>query len=88
MPNKEYEGKAKEAQLILDNPVFKQVFLDIESNIQELWKKTNAKEVEEREKLWLSLKLLYKIEGQIKNHITSYSFKENQAANSEETDNA
>lgn len=88
MHNEEYEGKAKEAQLILDNPVFKQVFLDIESNIQELWKKTNAKEVEEREKLWLSLKLLHKIEGQIKNHITSYSFKENQAANSEETDNA
>lgn len=59
-----YNGdRAKE---ILDNEVFQQVFTDLNMEITEQWKKSPARDEEGREKLWLMLSLLNKLETMVK----------------------
>jgi hypothetical protein len=73
------EEKASAAKALLDNPVFMQAFIDIELNITELWKRSSNNDIEVREQLWLSLKILHKIEGQFKDSITTHLIKERKA---------
>lgn len=50
-----------QAKQVLDNEAFKQAFTDIETEILESWKTSPARDLEGREKLWLSLQLLSKL---------------------------
>lgn len=68
--------RASAAKALLDNPVFRQIFIDIELNVIELWKKTNNNDIDAREQLWLSLKILRKIEGQFKDDIMTHLINE------------
>ena len=59
-----YDGqRAKE---ILDNEVFKQVFIDCKNEITDQWKNSPARDEQGREKLWLMLSLANKLESMIK----------------------
>jgi predicted ArsR family transcriptional regulator len=55
-----YNGnRAKE---VLDNEAFQQVFTDYKTEITEQWTKSPARSVDDREKLWLMLSLLNRLE--------------------------
>lgn len=54
-----YDGnRAKE---ILENPLFDQVFHDIEAEVIEQWKSSPARDEAGREKLWIYLSMLKKV---------------------------
>jgi len=64
-----YEGaRAKE---VLDNEVFQQVFSDIKADITEKWETSPARDAEGREKLWMYLAMLNKVESQLKSTLDS-----------------
>ena len=61
-------NRAKE---ILDNPVFQQVFTDYRTEITDQWMKSPARDLEGREKLWLMLSMLTKLEAMLKTTLDS-----------------
>ena len=54
-----YDGNR--AREILENPLFEQVFTDIESEIISQWKSSPARDEAGREKLWIYLSMLQKV---------------------------
>lgn len=50
------------AREVLENEAFQQVFADVKQEITEQWTKSPARDQEGREKLWLMLSLLNKLE--------------------------
>ena len=64
-----YEGnRAKE---ILENPVYQQVFTDYRTEITTLWMKSPARDEAGREKLWLMLSMLNKLESMLQTTLDS-----------------
>ncbi len=59
------------AREILDNEVFQQVFTDYKTEITEQWMKSPARDEAGREKLWLMLSMLNKLEAMIKTTMES-----------------
>jgi hypothetical protein len=55
-----------QARLVLENEVFQQVFADYKAEITEQWTKSPARDMEGREKLWLMLSMLNKLEAMLK----------------------
>lgn len=53
---------ADRARECLDNEAFQQAFKDIEQELTEQWKTSPARDPDGREKLWLMLKLLQKLQ--------------------------
>lgn len=53
---------ADRAREVLDNEAYQQVFADAKQEITEQWTKSPARDQEGREKLWLMLSLLNKLE--------------------------
>jgi len=53
---------ADRAQEVLGNEAFQQVFADVKQEITDQWTKSPARDQEGREKLWLMLSLLNKLE--------------------------
>ena len=53
---------ADRAKEVLENEAFQQVFADAKQEISEQWMKSPARDAEGREKLWLMLSLLNKLE--------------------------
>ncbi len=51
---------------ILNNEVFQQVFTDYRTEITDQWQKSPARDQEGREKLWLMLSMLNKLETMVK----------------------
>ena len=62
---------ADQAKLVLDNEAFKQAFEDIKQELTEQWKTSPARDQAGREKLWLMLKLLEKVEICLKSSLDS-----------------
>lgn len=62
--------KADRAREVLENEAFAQAFEDLTTEITEQWKKSPARDEEGREKLWLMLSLLNKVEGILKESLT------------------
>ena len=54
---------ADQAKLVLDNEAFQQAFKDIATEITEQWKTSPARDQDGREKLWLMLSLLNKVQA-------------------------
>lgn len=53
------------AREVLDNEAFQQVFADYKTEITEQWMKSPARAEADREKLWLMLSMLNKIEAML-----------------------
>lgn len=53
------------AREVLENEVFQQVFTDYRTEITDQWTKSPARDLEGREKLWLMLSLLNKLEAML-----------------------
>ena len=62
---------ADQAKLVLDNEAFQQTFEDIKQELTEQWKTSPARDQAGREKLWLMLKLLEKVEICLKSSLDS-----------------
>lgn len=50
------------AREVLENEAYQEAFASIEKELTESWKKSPARDVEGREKLWLMLALLTKVQ--------------------------
>jgi len=63
--------QADRAKEVLENEAFQQVFADAKQEITEQWMKSPARDQEGREKLWLMLSLLNKIETMLQASLDS-----------------
>jgi hypothetical protein len=59
-----YDGDR--AREVLENEAFQQVFADLSKEITEQWTNSPARDEEGREKLWLMLSLLNKLEAMLR----------------------
>lgn len=57
--------RGEEAQRLLAHPLLVEAFETIEREVTEQWSNSPVRDVEGREKLWLTLKLLHRLKGQI-----------------------
>jgi hypothetical protein len=62
---------ADQAKLVLENEAFQRAFDDIKQELIEQWTKSPARDQDGREKLWLMLKLLEKVEICLKSSLDS-----------------
>lgn len=60
-----------EAGQILESPVFQASFNELTEEILTEWKRTNARDHEERERLWQMYRLAQMLETKLKNRIAS-----------------
>jgi len=61
---------ADRAREVLENEAYRSAFETIQAEITEQWKKSPARDVEGREKLWLMLSLLNKVEAVMQEALT------------------
>jgi len=66
MGPEEQVARAKEARTLLENPLLAEAFQSIKNEVIEQWQKAPAHDVTGREKLWLTLKLLDKLQGTLR----------------------
>lgn len=59
-----------QARAVLENVVFARAFNDIEQEHIEAWKNAPARDVEGRESLWKTVKLLHKLKGTLEAAMT------------------
>lgn len=62
---------ADRAKEVLENEAFQQAFADIKQEITEQWTNSPARDADARERLWLMLKLLDKVELCLKSSLDS-----------------
>lgn len=62
---------ADRAREVLENEAYQQVFTDAKQEITDQWTKSPARDVEGREKLWLMLSLLSKLEAMLQESLDS-----------------
>lgn len=62
---------ADRAREVLDNEAFQQAFADIKQEITEQWMQSPARDGDGRERLFLMLKMLEKVEGCLKSSLDS-----------------
>ncbi len=65
MTDEELALRGELARQLLGNPLLAEAFQTIEDEVTEAWRASPARDVEGREKLWLQLKLLHKLRGQL-----------------------
>lgn len=58
-----YDGNR--AREVLENEAFIQAWTDIEQELTEAWRSSPARDVEGREKIYLTLHLLYKLKAKV-----------------------
>ena len=63
--------QADRAREVLENEAFQQVFADAKQEITDQWTKSPARDQEGREKLWLMLSLLNKLETMLQASLDS-----------------
>lgn len=61
--------RGEEARQLLEHPLLIEAFEVIEKEVTEQWQTSPARDVEGREKLWLSLKLLQRVRKQLEHVI-------------------
>ena len=62
----EEEGRrGEEARQLLSHPLLSEAFEVIEKEVTQAWQNSPARDVEGREKLWLQLKMLHRLRGQL-----------------------
>ena len=62
---------ADRAKEVLENEAFQQVFADAKQEITEQWTKSPARDQDGREKLWLMLSMLNKLEAMLQSSLDS-----------------
>lgn len=62
-------SNARLAKEVLENPMYVESYQVIEADILQMWIMTKTDEVEIREKLWLELKILRRLQNSIKETI-------------------
>lgn len=65
-PLHEQVTRADEARTLLEHPLLAQAFQSMKDEVIEQWQKAPAHDVAGREKLWLTLKLLDKLQGTLR----------------------
>jgi hypothetical protein len=63
--------RAEQARRLLDDPLFREAFAALESRLQEQWLTTAEDAASERERLWLSLRLLRQVRGYLQDIVTT-----------------
>lgn len=59
--------RAEQAQMILTHPLFTEAFEKLDRELRDAWLKSPSRDVDGRESLWLSVKLL----SQVRTHLES-----------------
>lgn len=57
--------RGEEARQLLEHPLLADAFDAIEADVMRQWQDSPARDVDGREKLWLTLKLLGRVKGQL-----------------------
>lgn len=57
--------RGEEARQLLEHPLLAEAFALVEQNITQAWQDSPARDHEGRESLWLQLKLLRKVRGEL-----------------------
>jgi len=70
--------RSRQAQSILDNEVFSDALIMLQEQYKNLWAMTSEKEQDERERIWMALKLIPEFERQLRIIIENGVIKENQ----------
>lgn len=65
MTDEEAARRGEEARQLLEHPLLAEAFQTIRNEVTEQWQSSPARDVEGREKLWLTLRLLNRLEGQL-----------------------
>lgn len=65
-PLHEQVSRAEQARTLLEHPLLVQAFQSMKDEVIEQWQKAPAHDVAGREKLWLTLKLLDKLQGSLR----------------------
>lgn len=84
--NKEIEA-GRQAEYLLEHPVYQQAFSTLRSEIAQQWASSPSRDAEGREKLWVMLKLLDRIEGHIKSIAETGKMAKKQLSDIEERRN-
>lgn len=69
MSPEEQVARAKDARTLLESPLLAQAFQSIKDEVIEQWQKAPAHDAAGREKLWLTLKLLDKLQGTLRHTV-------------------
>lgn len=59
--------RGEQAARLLNEPLMVEAFATIRQELNDQWQNSPARDVEGREKLWLSQKLLSRVEGHLRN---------------------
>ena len=65
MTDSEMAQRGEEAKRLLDNPLLKEAFATLEQEYTQAWKQTKASDEVAREKLWMALNQLSKVQTQL-----------------------
>lgn len=63
--------RGREAELLLQNPLFAEAFDVLEREIEEKWKESPSRDVDGREKLYLMLKMTQRVRAHLKSLVAS-----------------
>lgn len=71
MSPEEESRRGQHARDLLNDPLIAEAFETIEHEVMDQWKKSPARDVEGREKLWLMLQMTHKIRGHLESLVAS-----------------
>lgn len=77
-------GAGRQAEYLLEHPIYVQAFATLRTEITQQWAASPSRDAEGRERLWLMLKLLDRIEGHIKSVAETGKMAKKQIADIEE----
>ena len=63
--------RAEQARRLLDDPLTREAFAAVEARLQERWLSTAEDQAAERERLWLSLRLLRQVQGYLQEAVST-----------------
>lgn len=65
MSPEEQVNRGEEARRLMQHPLLAEAFATIEQEVTEAWQNSPARDVTGRESLWLQVKLLHRLRGQL-----------------------
>lgn len=63
--------RGRQARLVLDSPLYQEAFSNLRAELLRQWEVSPARDSEGREKLWLAVNLLSKIEAHLSEAMTT-----------------
>ena len=70
--------RSRQAQEILDHDIFKDALVMLREHYKELWATTKTEEKEQRESIWMAMKLIPEFERQLRIVVEKGVIKKNQ----------